>query len=72
MTPDRSAALDPGRPGDPLATLPPQTLVWLDAREAVVARWRDGAISLDRIESDVPPHRRGTGRRSTTPEQTRL
>ena len=37
------------------------TLVWIDAREAIVVRWIEGAPVLERIESDVPPHHRATG-----------
>lgn len=37
-----------------------RTLVWIDAREAVIVRW-DGAARFIRIESDVPAHRRATG-----------
>jgi hypothetical protein len=36
-------------------------LVWIDAREAVIVRWVDGASSVERLESDVPAHRRSTG-----------
>ena len=37
------------------------TLVWIDARGAVIAHWRAGAIRLERLLSDVPPHHRATG-----------
>ena len=37
------------------------TLVWIDAREAVIARWLDGRAGIERMESDVPAHHRGTG-----------
>jgi hypothetical protein len=36
-------------------------LVWLDSREATVARWVAGAIGVEHVRSDVPPHRRSTG-----------
>jgi hypothetical protein len=36
----------------------PATLIWIDAREASIVRWRDAAASVARIESDVPPHHR--------------
>lgn len=36
-------------------------LVWIDAREAVIVRWAEGASSVERVESDVPAHRRSTG-----------
>ncbi len=39
----------------------PSTLVWIDAREAVIVRWRGGVARLERVESDVPAHRRATG-----------
>ena len=39
----------------------PLVLVWIDSREAVVARWEAGAIQVKRFRSDVPPHRRSTG-----------
>ena len=37
-----------------------RTLVWIDAREAVIARWHAGDVQLERLRSDVPPHRRTT------------
>ena len=37
------------------------TLVWIDAREAIVARWHDDRARLERFESEVPAHRRATG-----------
>jgi hypothetical protein len=37
------------------------TLVWIDAREAIVVRWIESAPVLERIESDVPAHHRATG-----------
>ena len=37
------------------------TLVWIDAREAVIARWQGGEAHLERLHSDVPPHHRSTG-----------
>lgn len=37
------------------------TLVWIDAREAIVGHWHDGAVRLERLHSDVPPHHRATG-----------
>jgi hypothetical protein len=38
-----------------------RTLVWIDAREAVIVRWQEDRARVDRVESDVPPHRRATG-----------
>lgn len=40
---------------------PTATLVWIDSREAYVARWRSGRGVVQRLESDVPVHRRSTG-----------
>ena len=37
------------------------TLVWIDAREAIVVRRIDGASRFDHIQSDVPAHHRSTG-----------
>ncbi len=37
------------------------TLVWIDAREAVIVRRRNGEVVIERIGSDVPAHRRSTG-----------
>lgn len=37
------------------------SIVWIDAREALIARWIDDGVSLERIESDVPSHRRSSG-----------
>jgi hypothetical protein len=46
----------------PIATkVATQTLVWIDAREAVIVRRQDGEIVVERLESDVPAHRRSTG-----------
>lgn len=39
----------------------PTTLVWIDAREAVIVRWQDDRARLERVESDVPAHHRATG-----------
>jgi hypothetical protein len=39
----------------------PVTLVWIDAREARIVRWVDDAASVERVESDVPSHRRSSG-----------
>ena len=40
---------------------PPSTLVWIDSREAVIARLHDGDVRIGRMESDVPAHHRATG-----------
>jgi len=37
------------------------TIVWVDARHAVIVRWQDAEAHLERIESDVPAHHRATG-----------
>lgn len=37
------------------------TIVWIDAREAVIVRWQDAEARLERIDSDVPAHHRATG-----------
>lgn len=37
------------------------TLVWIDSREAFIVRWSDGQEKVERLESDVPVHRRITG-----------
>ena len=35
-------------------------LVWIDANEAILVRWRDEEALVGRVESDVPPRRRST------------
>jgi hypothetical protein len=37
------------------------TIVWIDARQAVIVNWDDTEAHLERIESDVPAHHRATG-----------
>jgi hypothetical protein len=37
------------------------TIVWIDAREAVIVRWVDAEARLERVSSDVPAHHRATG-----------
>ena len=39
----------------------PVTLVWIDAREARIARWVDDGPRLEHIESQVPAHRSSSG-----------
>jgi hypothetical protein len=39
----------------------PRTLVWIDAREATIVRWLDGETTVERLESEVPAHRKSTG-----------
>jgi hypothetical protein len=45
--------------GDEMARA--STLVWIDAREAVIVRWQDDRARLERVESEVPAHHRTTG-----------
>ena len=44
------------------------TLVWIDAREAVIASWSGGAAELKHLESDVPARHRSTGHLRHRPE----
>ena len=44
------------------------TLVWVDAREAVIASWSGGAADLKHLESDVPARHRSTGHLRHRPE----
>jgi hypothetical protein len=39
----------------------PTTIVWIDAREAVIVRWQGAEAAIERIDSDVPAHHRATG-----------
>ena len=39
------------------------TLVWIDADKATIVRWSDGQSDITHLESDVPSHRRATGRK---------
>jgi hypothetical protein len=39
----------------------PATLVWIDSRDAVIVRLREGRTRLGRVESEVPAHHRATG-----------
>lgn len=39
----------------------PVTLVWIDSREAFIARWAEGGIPVEHLDSEVPAHRRSTG-----------
>jgi hypothetical protein len=39
----------------------PVTLVWIDAREALIVRWIDDAPKVERLESRVPAHRSSAG-----------
>jgi hypothetical protein len=47
--------------------LVPATVVWIDSREALILRWNDGAASIERIESEVPAHRKSTGHVAHSP-----
>lgn len=49
---------------DPPPTAPTTNdavLVWIDAEEAVLVRWRDEAATIEQVRSDVPGKRRSTG-----------
>lgn len=37
------------------------TVVWVDAREALIVRWHEGQPSMARLSSDVPARHRATG-----------
>jgi hypothetical protein len=39
----------------------PSTLVWIDAREAIIVHWEDAKARLERVDSEVPAHHRATG-----------
>lgn len=39
----------------------PSTLVWIDAREAVIVRMPGDRARIERVESEVPAHHRATG-----------
>jgi hypothetical protein len=39
----------------------PSTLVWIDARDAIIVSWRDDRALVEREESTVPVHHRATG-----------
>lgn len=45
------------RRGDVRAT----TLVWIDAREAIIVRMENGRARVERVVSEVPSHHRATG-----------
>ena len=52
------------RRADPPPTAPRSNdavLVWIDAEEAVLVRWRDEAAMIEAVRSEVPPKRRSTG-----------
>ena len=38
------------------------TLVWIDAREAVIIRMQGDRARIERVELEVPPHHRANGR----------
>jgi hypothetical protein len=62
MQTSRSGMPRPHRsPPAPDSTHPGWTLVWIDAREAVIVRWRDENPVIERLESEVPAHRASTG-----------
>jgi hypothetical protein len=37
------------------------TIVWIDAREAIIVGWRDNGTFIERFESEVPVHHSATG-----------
>lgn len=39
----------------------PRTVIWIDSRAAILARWDGTATAVERLHSDVPVHRRSTG-----------
>lgn len=45
----------------------PATIVWIDSREALILRWNEGAASIERVESEVPVHRKSTGHVTHSP-----
>jgi hypothetical protein len=38
-----------------------RTLVWIDARQAIVVSWLEDRAQVEKLESDVPDHRKSTG-----------
>lgn len=54
-----------GMPGQNVE--PPVTLVWIDARQAVVARWERGSVQVERIAGELPPHDRTVGHTRRNP-----
>jgi hypothetical protein len=52
-----TAAQPPGE----TARTHPVTLVWIDAREAIIVRWVDGSARVAQVTSDVPARHRSTG-----------
>jgi hypothetical protein len=47
----------------PIQHKPPlsRTLVWIDTREARIVHWDGSTAEIERIESEVPEHRKATG-----------
>ena len=45
----------------------PATVVWIDSREAIVARLDGDAPAIARLESEVPAHRKSTGHVAHSP-----
>jgi hypothetical protein len=48
----------------------PRTVVWIDSRMAILARWDGTETSVTRVRSDVPVHRRSTGHVTHNPSIT--
>ena len=38
-----------------------RTLVWIDARDALIGHWHGGSVTLERLHSDVPSRHRAMG-----------
>jgi hypothetical protein len=38
-----------------------RTLIWIDAREALIGHWHRGEITIERLHSDVPSRHRAMG-----------
>jgi len=53
----RSGAGAPTRTGPAIVT----SLVWIDARKAIVLHWEGTSATVQRLESDVPGHHHSTG-----------
>lgn len=56
MTPSTPRPAKPTKPTDT-----DHTLVWIDAREAVIVERSAGDVAIEHIASDVPDHRKSTG-----------
>lgn len=43
------------------AEMRPSSLVWIDSRKAIIVRSQNNGADVERVESEVPAHRRVTG-----------